>query len=470
MRETMNKPVNTILKPIFKTSYLCALIAGCGTTIAPEPEIDESEQALSCPVPVIDPARSLFVTDPTALALFPFQRVMTQIATTGGASNTPLAMYQDWMATFADCTNPLIDPSGYGIVCPRVESTLGSFNPFQQTGPRFVPVGIVNRFDLAPKTGADCGEYRIVFAELDFPGRAFIIFEARLPNPTPSAGLCGCTPVADFWAGLSSDPSAASRAAKLEQFYFSGLPGFEPAVEASHYGLARDANTLRRKGQVRTNFFVESVEWQLREFQLLKECNSPGSCKLSFQHVMDKTNPANELFTGTHANAPAFQAAFLGQIPALSANSAAKIAMTNSVKFDEFESVSQPGATDVVYSLFTQQPFRDAITAALGGGATLNETHILRRATTQTCAGCHRLSSGIQAQLGDGVVWPQSLDFVHVNETSQLSPALLTSFLPHRAQVLSQFLQQQCTGPGLCLTPATDDGKNIGGGPTSAAN
>lgn len=455
----MNTPV--------KNTLLCIAIAGCGTTITPN--VDESEQALSCPVPTIDPARSLFVTDPTALALFPFERVMTQIKTTGGASNTPLAMYQDWMATFADCSNPLIDPFDYGIVCPRVESTLGSFDPFQQTGPRFVPVALVNRFDLAPKNGADCGEYRIVFAELDFPGRAFLIFEARLPNPTPSAGLCGCTPVPDFWAQLSLDPSAASRAAKLERFYFSGLPGFEPAVHASHYGLAGAANLARRKGQVRTNFFVASDEWQLREFQLLKQCNPYGSCTLSFQHVTDKTNPANELFTGTHANAPTFQTAFISQIPALSVSSAAKIGMTNGDKFNEFESVSQPGATDTVYSLFTEQSFRDKITANITNPA-LNEVHILRRATTQTCAGCHRLSSGTQAQLGDGVVWPQSLDFVHVNESSQLSPALTTSFLPHRSEVLTQFLKAQCL-TSVCATAATvDDGKNIGGGPTDAAN
>lgn len=455
-----------------KNTLLCIAIAGCGTTITPAEEaaVDETEQALTCPAPLIDPARSLMVTDPAALALFPFERVMTQIATTGGATNTPLAMYQDWMATFADCSDPLIDPFGYGIECPRIESTLGSFDPFQPTGPRFVPVALANRFDLAPKTGADCGEYRIIFAELDFPGRSFFIFEARLPNPNPQAGLCGCTPVADFWAGLSRDPSAASRAAKLEKFYFSGLPGFEPAVKAQHYGLATLANAARRKGQVRTNLFVNSVEWQLREFQLLKQCPTASSCTLSFQHVMDKTNPANELFTGTHANAPAFQSAFLGQIPALSASSAATIAMANGEKFDEFESVSQPGATDTVYSLFTQPSFRAAITAALPLGSPLNETHILRRATTQTCAGCHRLSTGIQAQLGDGVVWPQSLDFVHVNETSQLSDALLTSFLPHRATVLSQFLQAQCTGPSLCPFAATDDGHNIGGGPTSAAN
>ena len=95
-------------------------------------------------------------------------------------------------------------------------------------------------------------------------------------------------------------------------------------------------------------------------------------------------------------------------------------------------------------------------------------TNILDRATTQTCAGCHQLSTfAPHNQLGDipQVVWPQSLGFVHINEQSQLSPALTSSFLPHRAQVLISFLRSQCTS-----TAIADDGSNLGGGPPDAAN
>lgn len=450
--------MNTLLK----TTFLCAAITGCMSTDR-DLVLAQSVDELTCPPPAIDNSRSLAVTDPAALANFSFKRVMTQIATTGHATNTPLAMYQKWMATFANCSDPAIDPNGYGIVCPRIESTLGSFDPFQQTGPHFVPVALTNRFDLAPRGGADCGEYRIVYALIGGNGRAFIIFEGRLPNPTPSTGIAGCTPVADFWAQLSTDNDPASRAAKLDKFYFGGIAGFEPVVSASHYGLVSNISSAAvRKGQIRTNFFVQFQQWQLREFQLTKPCLPGASCTLSVEHVTVKTNPANELFTGTHANAPAFQAGFLTQVQALSRHLAANISMTNGNNFNEFESVSQN--SDTLYANFTEQSFRDQIATKITN-PNLNVTNILDRATTQTCAGCHQTSSGIHAQLGDGVVWPQSLGFVHINEQSQLSPALTSSFLPHRAQVLIAFLRSQCTG-----TTITDDGSNLGGGPPDASN
>jgi hypothetical protein len=55
---------------------------------------------------VIDPARSLAVTDPAVLAKFSFKRVLSTILQSAHGSNTPLQLYQAWMATFADCSNP----------------------------------------------------------------------------------------------------------------------------------------------------------------------------------------------------------------------------------------------------------------------------------------------------------------------------------------------------------------------------
>ena len=420
---------------------------------------------MTCPVPPIDNSRSLEVTDPTALANFSLQRVMSQITTSAHATNTPLQLWQQWMGTFASCSDPNVDPNKYGIVCPRnPEASLASINPFQQSGPHFVPTALANRFDLAPKSGADCGEYRIVYAMQGGSGRAFLIFEGRLPNPTPSAGLSGCAPVADFWAQLSTDPSATSRAAKLDQFYFTGLTGFEPVVSATHYGLVTPLGTASRKGQIRTNMFVQSVQWNLREFQLAKACALTSSCTLTVQHVTDKVNPANELFTGTHANAPAFQSGFLTQVASLSRSNPANITMTNGNNFNEFESVSS-GSTDVLYANFTQQSFRDQIQTQITNPK-LTVTNILDRATTQTCAGCHQLSAfGPHSQLGDGVVWPASLGFVQIDESSTLSPALINVFLPQRAKVLTAFLNTQCNA-----TTIADDGTNLSGGALDTAN
>ncbi|HEX2691917.1 MAG TPA: hypothetical protein VHN14_35150 [Kofleriaceae bacterium] len=449
------------MKEFCKIALSCLAFTSCTSDA---PDVGQTADEVTCPVPTLDTTRSLLVTDPTALANFSFQRVMNAIATSGHATNTSLQMWQAWMATFANCSDPKIDPNGYGITCPRVESTLGSINPFLPTGPRFVPVALANRFDLAPRSGADCGEYRIVFALSGGNGRGFIIFEGRLPNPTPAVGISGCGPVADFWAQLSTDPSATSRAAKLDSFYFTGLTGFEPVVAATHYGLANSLTTsARNKGQIRTNMFIQFQQWNLREFQLTKPCAASASCALSVEHVAAKVNPANELFTGTHANAPTFQSAFLSQIPALSAGTAATIGMTNGNNFNEFESVSS-GSTDVLYANFTQPSFQSQIAARITNPS-LTVANILDRATTQTCAGCHQLSSGTHAQLGAGVVWPASLGFVQINEQSQLSQALTTAFLPHRSTVLTSFLQAQCNG-----TAIVDNGTTLSGGPTDAAN
>ncbi|HEX3757269.1 MAG TPA: hypothetical protein VHW23_01125 [Kofleriaceae bacterium] len=455
------------MQKFLKHVVLYSALVGCST--AATPDLDQADQAVTCPVPTIDPTRSLEVTDATALASFSFQRVMSAITTSAHATNTPRQLWTQWMNTFADCNDPKIDPNGYGIVCPRVESTLASINPFNLSGQHFTPTALANRFDLAPKSGADCGEYRIVFAMVGGPpqnGRAFVIFEGRLPNPTPSQGLAGCAPVADFWAQLSTDPDPASRAGKLDQFYFTGIPGFPPVVDAAHYGLTTTDIAIAgpRKGQIRTNMFVNNVQWNLREFQLAKPCAATASCALSVEHVTDKVNPANELFTGTSPNAPAFQAAFLSQIAPLSRGKAATITMTNADRFNEFESVSS-GASDVLYANFTEPSFQAQIAAHLTD-PNLTVTNILDRATTQTCAGCHQLStSPPHNQLGEGVVWPQSLGFVQINEQSTLSPALLNVFLPQRSAVLTGFLKGQCSGVSI-----TDDGGDLGGGAIDAAN
>jgi hypothetical protein len=458
------------MQHLFKRSLICSVLAGCGATVSSD--VDQTDQSVTCPVPMIDPARSLEVTDATALAKFSFQRVMNAVTTSAHATNTPRQLWTQWMNTFTDCNDPNIDPNGYGIICRSDEAQLASINPFAQTGRHFVPTALANRFDLAPKSGADCGEYRIVYAMVGGTpqqGRAFLIFEGRLPNPTPSQGLAGCAPVADFWAQLSTDPDPASRASKLDQFYFTGLPGFTPVVDAAHYGLTTTDVVVGgpRKGQIRTNMFVNLHQWNLREFQLTKPCAASASCALSVQHVTVKVNPANELFTGSHPNAPAFQSAFLGQVAPLSRPNAATITMTNADRFNEFESVSQ--LTDVLYANFTEASFQSQIATKITN-PNLTVTNILDHATTQTCAGCHELSTSFDPphnQLGDipKVVWPDSLLFVQINESSTLSPAILNVFLPHRSTVLTNFLNGQCGGVTIA-----DDGNNLGGGAVDAPN
>jgi hypothetical protein len=466
----------------------CLVLAGCsgGDGGADEERAGEVTEALACAdVSGTTAPRSLAIVEPTALAKFGFSRTVNRIRNTAGvaATETAAAIYQRWMKTFGasaaagDCDDPAIDPNDYGLTCPRDnELLLSTVNPFAAGSTvTFQPVAIMNRFDLAPTSGATCGEYRIVYAmsstDPAISGRAFIIFEAALPNPTPAAGLDACLPVAQFWQALSQDASATSRATKLEKFFFTGgaVSGFPAAVDAKHYGLAQQTSTQRNSGQVRTNFFVNFAEWHLREFKLRRTCTDPANtatCTLAFQHVTVKENPAEELFGGAHPRSEAFVSNFLTQVPLLAATNVNLIKMKTGGNFNEFESISQ--LQNVRYSApgVTSTATRDAIKQKLTSlGSTLTVNNILERATTQTCAGCHQVSNG--AALGGGLTWPSTNGFVHVDEQSLLSPALTGTFLPRRKNVLERFINDRCDGS----TPAPlEAGMTVGGSPEDAAN
>jgi hypothetical protein len=437
---------------------LTVFAIGCATDET-DVELGDTEQAVTCPAPPLAIERSFAVTDPAILAKFSFKRVMTRINTTANSNITPLQLYKDWMATWAACPAG-VDPNGYGIRCARPESQLGAIDPFATTGAHFAPVALMNRFDLAPSNGADCGEYRIVYALVDRPDgdRAFIIFEARLPNPSPALGLAGCAGVADFWARLSTTADVATRATRLERFYFTGITAegltFSPVVTAANYGLSA-TGAATGKGQIRTNFFADFVEWHLREFKLQKPCAAGTACKLSVAQVTVKTNPAGELFRGTHARTAAFEASFLNQVATLSRKNPATVGMATQNSHNEFESSAQ--GPEVVYRGFTRASFRTQIQSKITN-PNLTVNNILDRATTQTCGGCHQHSNATPS-LGDNVRWEPSLGFVHVDESSNLSPSLRLMFLPRRAAVMKSFLDRQCA-PGA---PAPADDLTIGG-------
>ena len=477
-------------RPLLCSILALPVVAACLGAPDSAPATTEAltAAAAACPVSGTDVTRALAVTTPTILARFGFTRVMTRLRATASIGElTNTALFQTWMKTFGasaapgDCNDAGLDPNHYGLVCPRVpEAKLATVDPFAAVATvTYQPVGLFNRFDLAPASGAHCGEYRIVYAMsstgTQVGGRSFLIFEAALPNPTPSAGLAACLPVAQFWADLSADPSDTSRAAKLEKFYFTGgaVAGFPAVVDAHHYGLADGATAAHGAGQVRTNMFIDNIQWQLREFKLRRTCTTPTdptTCTLRFDHVTVKTNPANEVFGASHARSAAFHTAFPNQVAPLARASAATLGMSISDAFNELESVSHFDRNDVVYTAFADAPLRAAIQAKLTAmGSSLTVNNILDRATTQTCAGCHEKSNG--APLGGGVIWPPSMGFVQIDEGRNLSPALRTSFLPRRKAVLEAFLNSHCAAlAGASALPAADSGLTIGGSPEGAAN
>jgi hypothetical protein len=447
----------------------------------------ESAAAVVCPdVSGTRSDRSMAVTDPAVLAKFSFSRTMDRIRKTAKVQTTQtnLAIYKDWMKSFGTvaqggtCDAAGIDPNRYGLACPREpERKLATINPFAAPV-TFTPVAVFNRFDLAPSNGANCGEHRIVYAMTGgtLSGRAFIIFEAALPNPHPEQGADACLPVAQFWQGLSAVTDVNVRASRLEKFYYTGgaVAGFEPVVNAAHYGLATNTGAPTA-GQVRTNFFIDFAQWHLREFKTHRECTNvadPATCKLSFGQVTVKNNPANELFAGTHASSAAFRTAFVKQVPKLAAGTAATIGMSIGNGFNELESISQPRTAfgDVEYARIANPAMRDAIQVKLTSMASpLSVTDILTRATTQTCAGCHRLSAGDPLG-GTAGSWPNDGGFVHVDERGGLSAALTSSFIPRRIAVLESFINRRCTPAPAAGAAAVDRSLTIGGGAVDAPN
>ncbi|HEU0035564.1 MAG TPA: hypothetical protein VFQ53_33365 [Kofleriaceae bacterium] len=483
--------------PLVFSVLAASLVTACVDADSEDPGAVDDPDATgevtqaACTVTGTNISRSLAVTSPEVLAKFSFARTMSAIRTTAavGTVQTNKSIFQTWFKTFGattasgDCNDPNIDPNDYGLQCPRTpELKLASIDPFSSTsGVSFKPIGLFNRFDLAPSNGANCGEYRIVYAmqstNPNISGRGFIIFEAALPNPRTDLGKAGCLPVARFWQNLTSDADVLSRAAKLERFYYTGgaVTGFPAVVRAAHYGLANGSTAAFKAGQIRTNFFVDFVEWHLREYKLRRTCTDPTdatTCRLRVDHVTVKNNPAEELFAGTHAKSATFRTSFLNSVGSLARASVNTLGMSTGNDFNEFESVSQ--RLDVNYATTANTDMRSAITAKLSAlGSTLTATNILDRATTQTCAGCHQVSNN--ASLGGGLVWPSSLVFVQIDETSALSPALTTKFLPHRKAVLERFINNSCsTTPARVADDlagdAVDDELTIGGSPVGAAN
>jgi hypothetical protein len=444
----------------------------------------------------VDSRKSLFVTDTAILANFGFQRVMDTITSRAGVTNSSLSVYQQWWDTQnkkpgvttggAHCDD-VVNAAGQGTLngfpferCPRSEGALATTNPF--TGlDSYIPIGLVNRFDLAPVDGAHCGEYRIVFAKRSGTtgGRNLVIFEGVLPNPQGS-GLAGCCPVAQFWAQLSSDTSAASRASKLESFFFTGLPGFAPVVRPEHYGMLGTGTYSNSRGQIRTNQFTQSP-WTLKDFKLTKVCTttSTGSvdfeetgtttCKLLVSPETVKNNPFGKQFND--GNSVPFQDHFLTQVAALQATHVNELGMEIS---NAFNGADSPETLVSNYSTQLGPNFAGRIAtqlAANGNPQGLTAQHIANRAETQSCMGCHE--PGMTSPLGGGLTWPASLGFTHVEEFTEAGPdgsrfrissGLTNVFLPHRKQVLEQYL----LNPSLAAAPDnslagrvdTDDGRD----------
>lgn len=415
--------------------------------------------------------RSLFVTDEAIVSEFSFAEVLTAIASADPTRTlTKETLFAQWMDTLMpapglglgpNCQSPINGfrnscRSGFDI--PPTQELAFTGNPAFN----FSAIALVNRFDLAglPQEGAtDCGEYRIVFArnsgKTDSLKRHLLIFEAVLPNPAPNGvDLSGCRPVAKFWARLSGISDQAERARRLKNFYFKGLPGFEPVVTARHYGSA----TPNAKGQIRSNAFINfanipTTDWTLREFFV-----SLASARPLIRQTTAKTNPAELLFSDSdpHEKVLPFRTDFPRQVPSLSIDDINGFHMdTLQPKYNQplgIETTEGQAGIDAIFSnRLRRSPLLAAAIQSRITEATLTPQNIADRAQALTCSGCHLFSNGVD--LGGGLAFPSSMIFTHESERSVdmenspdggvrfgISPALENVFLKHRAKILKAFL------------------------------
>lgn len=432
-------------------------------------ELTESRR-LRPPVSGTDPLRSLLIKDPSIVSRFPLSRVFDALRVTAvdngrtlAPSETNLTVFRRWWATFAratgttvGCDSPSVDPEAYGLAskCPRgVEAAYfdGVADPLAPDAARgFRPIAIVNRFDLAAPDGSTCGEYRVSYTITGTLPReeGYVMFAFSMPNPRPALGVDGCIHVARWWQALTNDPDVASRAEKIEAFFFTGSISQPAVVNAANLGLVPTGSVKPRRGQIEYNAQLDRVEWHLREWRLRTECaafsTTPSSCILRFEHIPAPANPAEELLAGTHSRSAEFLDEFVAQVPSLLAKDVNEIQMTTSDRFNQYESSSDPGgrgspSSDVRFKSLAGSSTREAIKATLDEmGSSLTVDNVLDRATSQTCGGCHRVANNVD--LGGGLTWPASNFFTHIPRSSAISEALSRVFLPYRVSRLEGYI------------------------------
>jgi hypothetical protein len=306
-----------------------------------------------------------------------------------------------------------------------------------------IAIGVINRFDMAPANGANCGQYRVIFAKRSSSAfdRLHLIFEPVLPNPEPSRGLAGCRPVAQFWADLSAVSSIAERRARLERFFFSGLDGFAPVLHPDHLSVASGGGirTMHNSGDLLANRFYQ-FHLEKRGDHLVAE---PG--------VLENMPPGT-FFDATNSTPAAkrFREVFVANVRNLATEDENLASMNIPREFLLAESNPGGSELDVIFEIpfitgrFSAEgiAFSSRISAELRkAGSRLSPLDAVTRANHLSCTGCHFFRGNV----GGTEFYQQiSESFTEPGEAGprfKISSTMRDVFVPHRAEVLRNFLK-----------------------------
>jgi hypothetical protein len=507
----------TVPRSIVASIFALCALEGCSS----DPDLpDRVEEIDPLIVPDCDPevkiapeSRALMVTDPDALAELPLNDVFSHLLWMfGDLSTSPEELLQrlfdtsneDGSIVFPEgihCDSPLNEAhkNGPAAQCPREERLLAvSKGLLTRDDPDyFYPVAAVNRIDLMPFSATTCGEYRLVYAKksgLSNPDdRVFLIFEMALPNPRPG-DIFACRPVAEFWRSLESEPSPKAVGEKLRSFFFDGLPKFGPMIDPARLGLGSKGGGAYYDpepvigngiGQLRVSQHMDE-HWEMRQMVAATR----DFAHLRFEPILVGNNPRPEWFSeAVIFPEDTFIKDFVdGSVELLASRTIEQLSMKVGPQYLSGESeLGGDAINDYAARGALNQNLQDRITESihqhqLGSGCPdddpLTADSILRRATVQSCAGCHAPAQflGPERKLGCGLTFPESLGAVHIDENGKRSPALEQVFLPHRAEVMTTYLQAcdqeaidaafAAPSAGGTTTKSLNRNRTIGGGAT----
>lgn len=361
-----------------------------------------------------------------------------------------------------ELTNGQPSLNGFPHQCGRLEA-----QQFDNIGAWFATAA-VNRLDLAPADGENCGQQRIIFANTSpiGNGRMLMILESQVPNPNPECGVSACAPIADFWTALGQITDPIERGLRLREAFLTGSPellaaGFAPFMNAANLGP--------QGGQIRTNNFNDFV-WTLREFQF-EDVNTPPL------PVPVAESPNGALWNDL-SGAPQGEACRESFLRAAELGLTTDNLSAMSFPVDEACKDSESRndfSQDYAGQLRSGSGAFAAELAALGAPLGLSADELAARARfAGSCMGCHMEAGG--SLLGNGLAAPFQGDFVQVSELGledcgnglcfSVSDALRNVFLPHRARVTQSLVE----GPRCGELPPEIDPPQMGSTPPSGSS